>query len=465
MQSAIGAHRSTRFLTHADRRLGRGGIHEIHDHPAFVEVNWTTLATGELVCVPSEHIIKYWISETAPPLLHLPQFSYAEPSIVLPPAEDDSHSHSQPFAFSALFQSSQITSPGAPELHANATPRRGSLGSSFTPPPRDDAFIGFSWGPLDDAFPALPVGDRSFSPVAGHQGDFPGMATPRPARLSAPTLATPNPNLRLFTHPTTATPAGFHSYPFLTPVRPGTGTAHTRSHPTLPRSTIRRAAGTGRRPVSDREAMKQLADCVGMSARKKVLASGRKPRVLPALAPVLPPQAASSRSSSRRAPPAVSVPDFASSSQGRLRPARAVTAPEAEGTETETEESEGPPSPSPTPRPGSAMSMFSRRSGTPTITGTHSLHSHSLRSGVLGGASGSGMLGGASASGASLSVPLARTNSARRAERVAVARSPTWEDTTFDELERKHAAMLEEIGMLEDRLDRFSALVGCSRSA
>jgi hypothetical protein len=75
------------------------------------------------------------------------------------------------------------------------------------------------------------------------------------------------------------------------------------------------------------------------------------------------------------------------------------------------------------------------------------------------------MLGGASASGASLSVPLARTNSARRAERVAVARSPTWEDTTFDELEGKHAAMLEEIGMLEDRLDRFSALVGRSRSA
>lgn len=36
-----------RFLTHADRRLGRGGIHEIHDHPAFVEVNWSTLATGK----------------------------------------------------------------------------------------------------------------------------------------------------------------------------------------------------------------------------------------------------------------------------------------------------------------------------------------------------------------------------------------------------------------------------------
>lgn len=38
-----------RFLTHADRRLGRGGIHEIHNHPAFVEVNWTTLATGAFV--------------------------------------------------------------------------------------------------------------------------------------------------------------------------------------------------------------------------------------------------------------------------------------------------------------------------------------------------------------------------------------------------------------------------------
>ena len=48
---------------------------------------------------------------------------------------------------------------------------------------------------------------------------------------------------------------------------------------TLPRTgTVRRTAQ--KRLVSDREAMKQLVNCVGMSARKKVLESGRKPRVL-----------------------------------------------------------------------------------------------------------------------------------------------------------------------------------------
>jgi hypothetical protein len=47
---------------------------------------------------------------------------------------------------------------------------------------------------------------------------------------------------------------------------------------------------------------------------------------------------------------------------------------------------------------------------------------------------------------------------------VATVASPTWEDTTFDALEDKHAAMMEEILMLEDRLDRVSAVVGGSRS-
>ncbi|KAJ6551162.1 kinase-like domain-containing protein [Mycena capillaripes] len=419
-----------RFLTHADRRLGRGGIHEIHDHPAFIEVNWTTLATGK------RNVVLTRFLEEAPPALHLPQFTYAEPSMVLPSAEDNSHS--QAFAFSALFQSSQVTTPGASVVHA--TPLRGSVSSV---PPQDDAFIGFSWGPPDDAFPELPV-NRASSPRP--HGDFPGMdmgmATPRPARLSVPgTLATPKPRPH-------ATP-GFHSYPFLTPVRPGIGMgAGMGADLALPRSTIRRTAGTARRPVSDREAMKQLADCVGMSARKKVLASGRKPRVLPAL-PVLAPIPPLRRPP----PPAVAIPDFASSSQGRLRPVRAVPLTGRGGdTETETESDEGPPSPSPTPRPGSAMSMLSRRSGTPTITGTHTYHSQSQRSGMLGGASGSG---------ASLTVPPRNVSGGRWVAEQAVS-SPTWEDTTFDALEDKYSVMMEEIGLLEDRLDRFSALVGRS---
>ncbi|KAJ7444570.1 kinase-like domain-containing protein [Mycena galericulata] len=389
-----------RFLTHAERRLGRRGIHEILDHPAFVEVNWTTLT-----------------SESPPPSLHLPQFTYAEPT--LPPTGDDSHS--QGFAFSALFQSSPVSSSGTSVLHstANATPLRGSPSLSL-----DDAFIGFSWGPPPDAFPQAP---GSPSHV--------GTSTPRPARLLVP-LATPNLNARL--HPT-LTP-GVHSYPFMTPIRRGTGPMHQ----TLPRgaSTVRRRA------VSDREAMKQLADCVGMSARKKVLESGRKPRVLASFSShsqkALP---SFSSQAQKPVPPAVGVPDFASSSQGRLRPVIAIPTP-SEGTESE---SEGPPSPSPTPRPGSAMS---RRSGTPTITGTGML---SQRSGWLAGTSAS----------VSLSLPGAGRRRVSDPDAPPVAAvmvtSPSFEDTTFNELEDKHAAMMADIGRLEDLLGRFSVFVGRER--
>jgi hypothetical protein len=63
---------------------------------------------------------------------------------------------------------------------------------------------------------------------------------------------------------------------YSTPLKPYSMSPHA----TLPQtSTIRRTAP--RRGVPDREAMKQqLVDCVGMSARKKVLESGRKPKIL-----------------------------------------------------------------------------------------------------------------------------------------------------------------------------------------
>lgn len=249
-------------------------------------------------------------------------------------------------------------------------------------------------------------------------------------RLLVPQLATPNPTLHL------GTPA-FHSYPFLTPNRPSA--LPPAVFQTIPRaSTVRRTAG--RRPVSDREAMKQLADCVGMSARKKVLESGRKPRVLPSFT------ARSTNVSGNKAPrlSAVAVPDFASSSQGRLRPAIVVSAGSSGGETTETE-SEGPPSPSPTPRPGSALSMMSRRSGTPTITGTYS-----QRTGLLSGGN-----------SVSLSLPRAGSHgriAPARAQAEAVW-SPTFEDTTFDELEDKYSVMMEDILMLEDRLDRVSSVL------
>jgi hypothetical protein len=43
-------------------------------------------------------------------------------------------------------------------------------------------------------------------------------------------------------------------------------------------STLRRTRTAPRRAVSDREAMRQLVDCIGLSAHKKILAAGRTPR-------------------------------------------------------------------------------------------------------------------------------------------------------------------------------------------
>ncbi|KAJ7220714.1 kinase-like protein [Mycena pura] len=411
------------FLTHADRRLGRRGISEILGHPAFVEIDWNTLST-----------------ETAPPGLHLPQFTYAEPSAGPQPMEEESHS--QAFAFSALFQSSPGTSAGI-SRSVHVTPRRGSLSL-----PQDDAFIGFSWGPPADAFSEL-LGDTSQTPARPSLSPLSRTATPLPVsvRLSVPLIT---PHLRMHLSPVALTPAP-HSYPFLTPMRPSVGMMP--GHQTLPRvssASARRTAGG--RPVSDREAMKQLAECVGMSARKRVLESGRKPHVLTSIS--------SHKNKALRfppLPPAITVPHFASS-QGRLRPAAVAVVP-GSAEETTESESEGPPSPSPTPRPGSAMSVLSRRSGTPTMTGTYS-----GRSGVLGGGS------------VSLSLPRALSRSRSRSSGrdaegsdpdttpAASPASPTFEDRTFDELEDKHAAIMEDILLLEDRLDRFShLLIGRSR--
>ncbi|KAF7313914.1 hypothetical protein HMN09_00549500 [Mycena chlorophos] len=374
-----------RFLTRADLRLGRRSVQDIQDHPAFVEVNWSTLS-----------------SEPAPERLHLPQFTYEDhPSVALPPDEEEAFS--QPFAFSALFESSAAT--GSP---AHVTPRAASI--SVQP---DDAFIGFSWGPPIDAFSEVLSGM---------------LATPLPERLSVPSTAT-----RAAPRSSPFTPAP-HSYPFLTPIRPGIGAVHQ----TLPRSTVRRTAGG--RPFSDREAMKQLAECIGMSARKRVLESGRKPRILPSFT-------AGASNKTIRFLPAISIPDFVSSTTQRPVVAEGPRLSSGETTETE---SEGPPSPSPTPRPSSAMSMLSRRSGTPTIT----------MSGTFSGRS--GLLGGGNS--VSLGAPSARTTRSRSwsdsvQDPVAIPSTPSFEDQTFNELEDKYSVIMEDIELLEERLRRFSVQV------
>jgi len=112
---------------------------------------------------------------------------------------------------------------------------------------------------------------------------------------------------------------------------------------------------------------------VGMSARKKVLESGRKPRIL-----VLPLSRSASgglKKDVRFGPPhpqhMISACDHrensADDSTSGLM-AQDVVYPAG----SDCTESEGPPSPSPSPRPGSAMSMLSRRSATPSISASYS---------------------------------------------------------------------------------------------
>jgi len=151
--------------------------------------------------------------------------------------------------------------------------------------------------------------------------------------------------------------------------RIGTGTATGTG--ALPRpSTLRRTAP--RRTVSDREAMRQLVDCIGLSARKKVLEAGRTPRS--ALA------SASARAKAKTLRFAMHAPlNFANGAVGpdgdsaTLSSALALALATSDGEESDgasVSTSDAPPSPSPSPgpRPGSAMSMLSRRSGTPTAT-------------------------------------------------------------------------------------------------
>ena len=226
-----------------------------------------------------------------------------------------------------------------------------------------------------------------------------------------------------------------HAY--TTPVKP-----YALSHSpyaTLPRTrtgTIRRTAP--RRDVSDREAMKQLVDCVGMSARKKVLESGRKPKLLGARGPngtggtsgrksggdgtgtlkkelrfdkITTPipgpdysAASSARSASRSRSRSRSLSDFKPANFSNTHDESDIYAPQEvysnfhqfddASSTSSSDVGDAPPSPSPSPRPGSAMSMMSmtmmsRRSGsmTPTV------------SGYLSGGNGTGRLRSGSASG------------------------------------------------------------------
>ncbi|KAH7919937.1 kinase-like protein [Leucogyrophana mollusca] len=378
-----------RLLCGRDQRIGRRNVMEITEHPFFAATNWSTVDT-----------------EVAPHDLHMPHFIFSSPEAhqsPVPAQDSIDETHSQPFAFSALFQSSVTSTPGLSILRSSSHHLSGSTSSQA-----EAAFIGFSWGPPRDAFSPVERTDE-LRLSAG--------PTPRPFKSST-THSTPYPSLR----PSSTTPARLNA--FATPVRPN----NLNPYHTLPRTnTVQRTAQ--RRAVSDREAMKQLVDCIGMSARKKVLASGRKPRILGS-------SLTRSRSSSikkelRFGPPPI-VTDKTYDTVDL--PMVAVTSASERAEETETE-SEGPPSPSPSPRPGSAMSMLSRRSTTPTISGSYSARLLSLPSTAHSG------------------------TTFRQNELDRLPESQAWNDRTLRKMEDRFAMLMADLFNIGERLDYLHAQV------
>ena len=323
----------------------------------------------------------------------MPHFTYTTSAIDVSCCasgpQDESVSH--PFHFSALFQSSVSTSRSWSTLRSTprVTPDSGS-------PKTEASFIGFSWGPPRDAF--LPP-DRSTTQRAPEV-----LKTPR---LLLPVQASPYPP-----HGRCEVPSD-HLNAFTTPVRPHNVTLYH----TVPRtSTIGRTPM--RRAVSDREAMRQLVDCIGMSARKKVLASGRKPRILDSIKQH---RSITIKKELRFEPP----PIITNTDRTPSDPPPAHVVSESEVTESG---SEGPPSPSPSPRPGSAMSMLSRRSTTPTTTASHSTRFLNLPS-----SSPSGVF---------------RTRGYRH-----------WDDEAFSRLENRHAALVSRLYSMQAQIDRLRELI------
>jgi hypothetical protein len=310
-------------------------------HPFFDGTKWETLHSGMKSLVSCLLSLMQGL-ERYPSELHLPHFTYNEDLAgTSEPRPLDPHSSNQEqptdtpvFDFSALFQPSEDNS--SPALSVLRTTPRSVLRREA-----ESFFVGFSWGPAVEAFPAISTTTAT-----------------SPAAAQPPALSVSYSHAQV---PQTPMPAALS-----TPMHGGIGTRSCAS-------TLRRTrTAPRRRPVSDREAMQQLVDCIGLSARKKVIAAGRTPRG----------SALASRTKSLRFATEAPEPlDF-----GEPWPGDASSAGARRGGDSSTSEgtavfaldvgggdesdgasaSDAPPSPSPSPRPGSAMSMLSRRSATPT---------------------------------------------------------------------------------------------------
>ncbi|KAG7441486.1 kinase-like protein [Guyanagaster necrorhizus] len=338
---------SRRLLTDAEFRLGRHNVAELTSHKFFANVRWTNFH-----------------DEAVPADVHVPRFTYTDANVDLQMEVDGSDgngSESKPFAFSDLFQSSVGSSQGLSILNS--------------------PFIGFSWGPMITAFPDLAPHSRESMTGTLNAPKLVGLSPATTGSTPAPHLLTPTPNSR----------------PFSTPIRSGPRTPYQM----LSRNSTARRTTVTRRPVSDREAMKQLIDCVSMSAHKKVLESGRKPHILTSIG----------------------------------RRSRSASLKELH--------MEAPQSPSPSPRPGSVLS---KRSATPnaTIAFTQRSSDFSQRTGT------------------DLSVKVAerfQQDEDVSIPRVRVGSSLSYENTTFNNLESKHTSIMEDIHSIEGRLKQLISAI------
>ena len=180
---------------------------EITDRPLFDGVDWRTLPNRKVIflvflcgCCSCD------ILEVAPTGLHLPQFTYTEPKVAtntgttgngLPAQYEESLSQGYPF--SVFFQPSSSVSPGlaitrpspgSVSGNASNSVLRLSLSTNFDYTTSASSFIGFSWGPLEDAFPSA-VPTSSANPEHGTEN--------RSTLIPAPIHGTPAANIR--THP------------------------------------------------------------------------------------------------------------------------------------------------------------------------------------------------------------------------------------------------------------------------
>ena len=438
--------------------------------------------------------------------LHLPEFNYEVPlaghlipqdspdPVARPPPLDDSDT-SLPFALSALRQLSSPNSLAVSSMHMtpaskfaqSVTRNAGQAASSF---------IGFTWGPALDTFD-------------------PKFGSPTPKKIAFHNLLDTTENQALHNRlMVPATPRGSSDRVFATPVR-GDPTATPFARP----STVRRSTAP-RRVVSDREAMKELVNLVGMSARKRVIESGRKPRILAGMSigerssrrtssgtikelrfdmtpTVVPPDdkakqrrralsaslsytgsMASADASSRMSDPTWSrIPPQPNPTAMGASFGSGVEEEEAEdyfdgADEDEETETEIPASPTPCPRPGSAMSMMSRRSQTPTVTMSFGTlpSSGSLNAGsgtVQRRSSGSYLAVPSVYPEPMLPVPTPTSLTVNapdpghvRARSVESKEEDSMSDEVFDGLGRRHVKLVEDISGIHKRLSELAQQMG-----